>query len=553
MTKNAQSKRPRFAIYTRYSSEMQNEMSLEAQEEQCTRAIAQRGGVVVQVYSDSAKSGWSLNRDGFNELQRAAARNRFDAVMFWKFDRLARNHSHAVMIKLLLRSEYGLKLHCVEGFSEDDDDSPYSAMMEQMLAVFAAFYSKNLSNEAKRGKYQRAINGLYNGSTKPVGYNLIRVADGTPELPAGLHPNQDEAAVVFGAFMRYSTGNESDSTIGQWMMRQPAIQILRAGKKPIGKETVRDMLQNRLYVGEVRYIETEYKGSLGQGRKAWRNRQTWFPGQHEAIVPLELFEKCQEVRKGLARHNRKPEIMRTYILHDRVFCARCVSRKPTELEDANYGKMRPAWDTRYDRGRYRCQARDRGYHNCGQSVIYIQSVDEQVYHALRSLTIPQGYKDRVEEAVRGRLENEVAYKQMEKIKGIIERTDYRWDEGLISQEEYIAKRRRLQSELENLRPIDYDELMEAADLLENFSTYWDECETVDNPEEARKQLISKIVSRVYVYDKHVRGIALHGDFGIILDDDGTMPDEVREGLEVEIKKGTSKISSERAQDGIDGI
>lgn len=136
------SKRTRFAIYTRYSSDMQNELSLEAQETRCRQAIAERKGVVIEVFSDSAKSGWRLDRDGFNQLRRAAERKKFDAVMFWKFDRLARNHDHAVMIKLLLRQEYRLKLYCVEGFSEDDDDSPYSAMMEQLLAVFSAFYSK---------------------------------------------------------------------------------------------------------------------------------------------------------------------------------------------------------------------------------------------------------------------------------------------------------------------------------------------------------------------------------------------------------------------------
>jgi DNA invertase Pin-like site-specific DNA recombinase len=137
--------RTRFAIYCRYSSDMQNELSLEDQEKCCRRAIAERGGVVVAVYTDAARSGWSLDRDGFTQLRSDAERGKFDAVLFWKFDRLARDHEQAVMIKLLLRREYGLKLYCVEGFSEDDDDSPYSAMMEQLLAVFYAFYSKNLS------------------------------------------------------------------------------------------------------------------------------------------------------------------------------------------------------------------------------------------------------------------------------------------------------------------------------------------------------------------------------------------------------------------------
>src|SRR5690606_3949368 len=182
-------KRVRFAIYARYSTEMQNELSLEAQEARCRQAIAERGGTVVAVYTDSARSGWSLDRDGFKDLQAASQQGKFDAVMFWKFDRLARDHNHAVMIKMLLRHEYGLKLHCVEGFSEDDDDSPYAALMEQMLGVFSAFYSKTLSSETKRGKRQRALNGDFNGSTPPLGYDLVTVANTTPELAPGLYIN----------------------------------------------------------------------------------------------------------------------------------------------------------------------------------------------------------------------------------------------------------------------------------------------------------------------------------------------------------------------------
>jgi hypothetical protein len=74
-------------IYVRFSSDMQNDISLEAQERLCRQKIAERGGVVIDVYSDSAQSGWSLDRDGFQRLQADAARDRFDAIMVWKFDR----------------------------------------------------------------------------------------------------------------------------------------------------------------------------------------------------------------------------------------------------------------------------------------------------------------------------------------------------------------------------------------------------------------------------------------------------------------------------------
>lgn len=534
MTIQVPQKRIRFAIYTRYSSEMQNELSLEAQEQSCREAIAKRKGVVIDVYSDSAKSGWSLERNGFNELRRNAEKKKFDAIMFWKFDRLARNHDHAIMIKILLRSEYNLKLYCVEGFSEDENNSPQTAIMEQMLTVFSAFYSKNLSNETKRGKRQRAINGEYNGSKTPFGYDLVLKKHASEENPAGLYINPEQAEIVNQIFRMYQTGQHSDQTIAQWMNQQPLIQELRAGKKPFGKGTVRDILRNQLYTGRVSYAETLYKGSLGEHRKGSRHRRQWFEGKHEGIISDELYERCQEVRKSLTRVRRPPTTVRIYVLHDRVFCARCIVRKPIDLKDNNYGKMRPNWSSSRDMGYYRCIAHNRGYHKCEQKATQIDFVDTQVVRALSTLVIPLGFKERVENAVRNRVENAEALERMQKIKEAVERIDFSWEQGFFTPQQYVAKRRELEAEIASLRPVDYEDLMEAADLLENFRTYWDKCENVDTPDEARKQLLAKIVDKVFVYDKTVIGVALHGDFGVVLDDVTTVPSEIIQSLKTKM-------------------
>ena len=84
-------------------------------------------------------------------------------------------------------------------------------------------------------------------------------------------------------------------------MERPYIQRLRAGIKPLDKETIRDMLQNRLYTGRVRYTDTVYKGTLGERRTSKRNRSEWFEGRHAAIIDDALFEACQEARKGLLK------------------------------------------------------------------------------------------------------------------------------------------------------------------------------------------------------------------------------------------------------------
>ena len=57
-------KRTRYAIYARYSSDMQNEISLEDQEAVCRQMIAEKGGGVVGVCRDDDKTGWSLDSEG---------------------------------------------------------------------------------------------------------------------------------------------------------------------------------------------------------------------------------------------------------------------------------------------------------------------------------------------------------------------------------------------------------------------------------------------------------------------------------------------------------
>jgi hypothetical protein len=92
------------------------------------------------------------------------------------------------------------------------------------------------------------------------------------------------------------------------------------------------------------------------------------------------------------------------------------------------------------------------------------------------------------------------------IKAIIEHMDFRWDQRVISKDEYVEKRRQLELEIGSLRPIDYGELIEAADLITNFRKYWNGCEAIEELEVARQQLISKIVERVFIYER--KAIAL---------------------------------------------
>ncbi len=553
MTGQSEQKRERFAIYARYSSEMQNDLSIEAQLERCRKAIAARGGVIVAEYQDPAYSGWSLERPGFQELRTAAARGRFDAVMFWKFDRLARNHDHAVMIKMLLRKEYDLKLYCVEGYSEDDDNSAYGAMMEQMLAVFSAFYSKNLSSETKRGKQQRAVNGEFNGSIPPIGYDLVILKEATADRPAGLYVNPRQAALVRRAFKLYALGRHSDRDIADWFNERPTIQKLRQGRQPINKETVRDMLQNRVYTGRVRYTDTVYKGSLGERRTSKRGRAEWFEGKHNAIIPDDLFERCLEVRSEAVKVRHAVGKVNTYALGDRVYCARCAERKPADLVDDSYGRMRPGHQVRGNYFFYRCMAHERGYHDCGQPFVHANHLDEQVVAELSRLQLPEDMRERIEQAVANRIENADNLRRMAELEDVVKRIDFSWEKGFIGQDDYLQKRTDLQREMEALRPVDYDTLQEAADILRNFRAYWDACADTDNPAEARKELISKVVQRVYVDNRTLVALVLHGDYSVLLGENETAHANIASAVQMVLAERRSEATSTCNRNGDDGV
>jgi hypothetical protein len=62
--------------------------------------------------------------------------------------------------------------------------------------------------------------------------------------------------------------------------------------------------------------------------------------------------------------------------------------------------------------------------------------------------------------------------------------------------------------------------------LLHFRVYWNECDQVDEPLEARKQLIAKLVDRVFVYNDKVLATVLYGDFAVVLGDNKTAPSEV---------------------------
>lgn len=502
-------KKMRYAAYVRISSEEQvGNFSLDAQKREITAWVTAKGGILVKVYEDEAKSARTADRPAFQQMRKDARHNKFDALVVHKFDRFARNRTDALAVKSLLRYDYGLKVFSVTEPSEDSD-GPMGALIEGIMESVADWYSQNLSAETSKGKKERALQGLHN-SGAPFGMkkNKEKV----------LIPDEDELPGLQLAFALYATGKYSDTDIAAELNKR-SYKSKRG--RPFSKDTIRDMLQNPTYLGKVKY--QKYKRNA-DGSRSYSNEVEWFEGQHEAIIDEELFNRCEEVRDKRRSHRRPTVKYNPYLLREIVFCYHCCSNPPDEKTFTSYGKMRPQAYSKGERKykTYRCRARELGY-DCEQKVVKVDILDHQLIHILKNLTLSNDWRQNITASIGEILGENDLQERLADIREVIERMDMRWDHGFITDEQkYLRQRLELQQELEKLTPVSNDELERAADLVDNFESYWEQC---GDDTEAQSELVKKIVERVYVDGDDIVAITLRSNCHLVLGHNVNEPTE----------------------------
>lgn len=162
---------PRAVIYARFSSDMQREESIDAQVRACTAYAQSKGYNIIDTYIDEAKSGRDVTkRDAYNQMLADAMEDKFDVIIFHKVDRNSRNELNYFKFKdklekLGIRYEYAAQ--------HIDALSPEGQMMETMMVGMAAYYSRNLAKETKKGLNENAYKAQFNGGTPPLGYKIV--------------------------------------------------------------------------------------------------------------------------------------------------------------------------------------------------------------------------------------------------------------------------------------------------------------------------------------------------------------------------------------------
>jgi hypothetical protein len=229
-----------------------------------------------------------------------------------------------------------------------DFTAPWGKVALTVLGSLAEIYCDKLSTETKRGKQGRVLKGLWNGSI-PFGYcnglcSSCTDVNGLNYCPHYGQPNRSDGIALVShpiesvgvrlSFDWYHSEKFSDGLIAEklngYLVTLPdgttrhfrtKRLLSRGGPQPFTRDSVREMLMRVFYTGRVPYFGTSTQGTKLKRRHPFLLR----PGTQPVLVPLEIFERCQEIRRHLACMTRRvPHTQRAaFPLTGILFCGEC--------------------------------------------------------------------------------------------------------------------------------------------------------------------------------------------------------------------------------------
>jgi len=327
----------RCAIYSRYSSDLQRESSVEDQVRRCREYAGRQGWPVIEEYvvADRAVSAASVaGRDSLHRLLEASKRKPqpFDCLLVDDTSRLARDLADALRTTQILEFR-GVSVVAV---SQNIDSSQGNAgTLMAVHGIIDQQYLKDLSQKVYRGQEGRALHGYTTGG-RVYGYRNTPIEDpsrmgkyGRPAvLGVKLEVVPEQAEVIRRLFSMYAAG------MGQGAIaKQLNRESIPGPNSRWSRYTIHEMLANERYRGVFVWGRTKKDRNPETGRKVsrvapeaqWRRVQVpeW------RIVPEELWQAVQDRRRqaqadfqrlgGITRTERS----RRYLFSGVLACGRC--------------------------------------------------------------------------------------------------------------------------------------------------------------------------------------------------------------------------------------
>jgi site-specific DNA recombinase len=270
-------KRSRCAIYTRKSSEEGLDMefnSLEAQRESCEAYVASQKAegwaAIRERYDDGGFSGGTLERPALKQMIADIEAGLIDVIVVYKIDRLSRSlMDFAKLVEVFDRNN-------VTFVSVTQSFNTTTSMGRLTLNILLSFaqFEREVIGERIRDKFAASRKrGMWMGGFVPMGYDV---------KDRKLVINEAEAATVRMIFDRFASLG-SASTLARALQAE---DVRNKRGKRIDKGFIYKLFGSRVYLGEAVHKGTSY------------------PGEHDAIVTQDLWDRVHAILKQSPRDRR---------------------------------------------------------------------------------------------------------------------------------------------------------------------------------------------------------------------------------------------------------
>lgn len=308
--------------YYRYSSDKQDETSIEYQR-RAVNAIAQRLGVTLtKEYKDEEVSGkyeYTEKREQYLELKNDILNNspRPQYLLLYKLDRIGRSQ------KEVTNCIYDFRDKGVKVITSEMDFSSEAA------GAFIGLFTNNAENESNKisartadAAYEKALKGCFLGSIVPLGYKSVEFKEGNI-TSYRLEIDDNTAPIAIELFTRYAQTNCTLADLCNYLNGK-GIKTGRGNKW--NKSSMSILLHKPVYKG----VQVYHSQRKDYSNYTYTDRSIEIPDILPRLVSNEIWDLVQKKLEGNSRAPKNvkkadtPEEER-FILTNYLYCGHCGS------------------------------------------------------------------------------------------------------------------------------------------------------------------------------------------------------------------------------------
>jgi len=272
--KQSQPIKVKYCLYARKSTESEERqiLSIDSQVKEMLQLAEKEGLEIVEIRRESHSAKATGQRAVFNEIVSDIRLGKFNGLLTWAPDRLARNAGDLGALVDLMDQKILLEIRT---YGQRFTDSPNEKFLLMILGSQAKLENDNRGVNVKRGLRTRCEMGLRPG-VAPLGYLNEKRSD--RKCHAVVDP--ERAPVVKQIFEKVANDKWSGRKVYHWLRFE--LNFRTKSNHHFSLSSIFLTLQSPFYYGVFEYPEKS---------------GNWYTGKHEPLITKELFEKVQEQLK----------------------------------------------------------------------------------------------------------------------------------------------------------------------------------------------------------------------------------------------------------------